>query len=137
FIEQVTPTRFVVRDARVKEEVVTSTGNRDRVELDRAELAEDLEHTGETSLDRSRRGERVPGNEKTARGLGGDVHVADASDPDGRRDVAAPRASRRAPAVVPTRRTPRTPRSDRPGPLHRRGRSDRRAEVPPYPPARS
>jgi hypothetical protein len=42
FVELVAPRRVVVRDARVKHEVVAPAGDRDRVELDRAEPAEDL-----------------------------------------------------------------------------------------------
>ena len=63
----------------MQHEVVAPTGNRERVELDRAELAEDLEHAVEASLERARRREEVPGYEKTARGLSGDLHLEDAS----------------------------------------------------------
>jgi len=66
----------------VQHEVVAPTGNRERVELDRAELAEDLEHGVGASLERSRRREEVAGNEKTARGFSGDLHPEDASRPD-------------------------------------------------------
>ena len=85
-VELVAPAGLVVGDARVQHEVVGPAGNRERVELDRPELAEDLEHGVEASLERSRRREEVPGDEKTARGLGGDLHTEDANDPD----VAAP-----------------------------------------------
>ena len=44
-------TRLVVGDARVQHEVVAPAGNRDRVELDRAEPAEDLEDGVEASLE--------------------------------------------------------------------------------------
>ena len=47
-----------------------------RVELDRAEPAEDLEHGVGASLERPRRREDVPGDEKAARGLSGDLHAA-------------------------------------------------------------
>jgi hypothetical protein len=66
----------------VQHEVVAPTGNRERVELDRPELAEDLEHGARASLERSRRREEVPGNEKTARGRSRDPHPEDASYPD-------------------------------------------------------
>jgi hypothetical protein len=66
----------------VQHEVVVPTGNCERVELDRAERAEDLEHGVGASLERPRRREEVPGDEKTARVLGGDPHPEDASYPD-------------------------------------------------------
>src|SRR5439155_9918298 len=88
FVEQIAPVGLVVGDARVQHEVVVPAGNRERVELDRAELAEDLEHGAGASLERPRRREEVPGDEKTARGLSGDPHPEDASYPD----VDAPRA---------------------------------------------
>ena len=81
-VEQVAPSRVVVRDARVQHEVVAPPRDGDRVELDRAELAEDLEHGVGASLERSRRREEVPRNEETARGLSGDPHPEDASYPD-------------------------------------------------------
>jgi len=68
----------------VQHEVVAPTGNRERVELDRAELAEDLEHGVGASLERSRGREELPGNEKAARGRGGGPHREDASDPNTR-----------------------------------------------------
>ena len=77
-VEEVAPAGVVVGDARVQHEVVAPTGDRERVELDRAESAEDLEHGVGASLERSRRREEVPGDEKTARGLGGDPHAEDA-----------------------------------------------------------
>jgi hypothetical protein len=63
----------------VQHEVVASTGNRERVELDRAELAEDLEHGVGAALERPGGREKVPGDEKTASGLSGNRHPADAS----------------------------------------------------------
>ena len=78
-VEQVAPGGVVVGDARVQHEVVAPAGNRERVELDRAELAEDLEHGVGASLERPRRREAVPRDEKTAGGLGGDLHPADAT----------------------------------------------------------
>ena len=78
-VEKVAPAGLVVRDARVQHEVVAPTGDRQGVELDRAESAEDLEHGLWAALERSRRREEVPGDEKAARGLGGDLHAKDAS----------------------------------------------------------
>jgi hypothetical protein len=63
----------------VKHEVVVPTGNGQRVELDRAELAEDLEHGSGPSLERPRRREKLTGNEKAPRSLSGDPHRRDAS----------------------------------------------------------
>src|SRR5437879_5454957 len=44
FVERVAPGGVVVGDPRMQHEIVAPTGNRERVELDRPELAEDLEH---------------------------------------------------------------------------------------------
>ena len=66
----------------MQHEVVAPTGDRQRVELDRAESSEDLEHGVGPSLERSRRREEVPGDEKAARGLSGDPHAEDASYAD-------------------------------------------------------
>lgn len=63
----------------MQHEVVAPTGDREWVELNRAELAEDLEYGAGAALERSRRREEVPGNEKTARGLSADPHPEDAS----------------------------------------------------------
>ena len=82
FVESVAPTGLVIGDARVQHEVVAPTGDRQGVELDRAEPAEDLEHGLGASLEGSRRREEVPGDEKTARGFGGDPHAEDASYAD-------------------------------------------------------
>ena len=73
-VQQLAPGGFVLGDPRVQHEVVCAAGNRDGVELDRAEPAEDLEHRIGASLERSRRCEEAPGNEKAARGLSGDFH---------------------------------------------------------------
>ena len=43
-VEQVAPGGVVLGHARVQDEVVGATGDRERIELDRAEPAEDLEH---------------------------------------------------------------------------------------------
>jgi hypothetical protein len=87
FVEEVARAGVVVGDACVQHEVVASTGNRKRVELDRAEPPEDVEHRTGASLDGPRRREEVARDEKTARCLGGRPHRADANDPR-RRDSA-------------------------------------------------
>ena len=51
FVELVAPSGVVVRNARVQHEVVIPPGDRERVELDRAELEEDLEHCTGASLE--------------------------------------------------------------------------------------
>ena len=79
-VELVAPAGLVVLHARVQHEVVRPAGDRDRVELDRPEPAEHLEHAVEASLERSRRREEVPGDEEPARGFSGDLHARDASD---------------------------------------------------------
>ncbi len=56
-----------------------ATGNRERIELDRAETTEDLEHGLRPSLERTRGSERVARDEKATCGLGGDPHAEDAS----------------------------------------------------------
>jgi hypothetical protein len=61
---------------------VAPAGDRERVELDRPERAEDGEHNVGASLERARRGEEVPCEEEAACALGGDLHPEDASDSD-------------------------------------------------------
>ena len=92
FVQQLAPGGLVVGDPRVQHEVVRAAGNRDRVELDRAEPAEDLEHGIGASLERSRWCEEAPGDEKAARGLSGDLH--------GQESIRERRDSTRDPATV-------------------------------------
>ena len=56
-----------------------ATGYRERIELDRAETTEDLEHRGRPSLERTRGSERVARDEKATCGLSGDPHTENAS----------------------------------------------------------
>ena len=58
----------------MQDEVVGATGNRERIELDRAETTEDLEHGLRPSLERTRGSERVARDEKATCGLGSDSH---------------------------------------------------------------
>jgi len=69
----------------VQHEVVVPAGDRDRVELDRPELPEDLEHPVEASRERPRGREEVPRDEKATRRLGSDPHPEDTSLYAGRR----------------------------------------------------
>ena len=73
-VEQVAPGGVVVGHARVQDEVVGAAGDRKRIELDRAETTEDLEHRVGPSFERTRRTERVARDEKAACGLTGDPH---------------------------------------------------------------
>ena len=79
-VEQVAPGGVVLGHARVQHEVVAPTGNRERIELDRAQSAEDIEHGVWSSLERTRRRERVARDEEATRGLGSDLHAEDASE---------------------------------------------------------
>ena len=79
FVEHVAPGGLVAGDARVQHEVVAPAGDRDRVELDRPELPEDLEHPVEASRERPRRREEVPRDEKATRRLSSDLHPQDTS----------------------------------------------------------
>jgi len=63
----------------VQHEVVAPAGGRDRVELDRPEHPEDLEHRVEASRERPRRREEVPCDEKATRRLSSDLHLEDTS----------------------------------------------------------
>src|SRR5439155_1173889 len=68
------PGRLVVGDASVEHEVVVPARDRQRVELDRAEPAEDLEHGVGASHDRARGREQVARNEEAPCGVGSDFH---------------------------------------------------------------
>jgi hypothetical protein len=62
----------------MQHEVVVPTGNRERIELDRPESAEDLEHAVGSSLERTRRRKRLARDEKATRGLSSDPHAENA-----------------------------------------------------------
>jgi hypothetical protein len=76
FIEHVAPGGLVPGDTRVQHDVVVPAGDRDRVELDRPELAKDLQHSFGTSRERPRRREEVPRDQKATRRLSSDLHGA-------------------------------------------------------------
>lgn len=63
----------------VQHEVVIPAGDRDRVELDRPELAQDLQHGLGASHERPRRREEVPRDEKATRRLSSNLHPQDTS----------------------------------------------------------
>ena len=77
-VEELAPGRVVLGHARVQHEVMAPTGDRKRIELDRARSAEDTEHGVGSSLERTRRRERVARDEEATRGLGSDPHAEDA-----------------------------------------------------------
>ena len=77
-VEQVAPGGVVLGHARVQHEVVVPTGNRERIELDRPQPSEDLEHGIWSSLERTRRRERVARHEEATCGLSSDPHAEDA-----------------------------------------------------------
>ncbi len=62
----------------MQHEVMAPTGNRERIELDRAPAPEDTEHGVRSSLERTRRRERVARHEEATCGLSGDPHAEDA-----------------------------------------------------------
>ena len=75
---------------------MVATGNREGVELDRAEPTEDLEHGVGSPVERARRRESVVGDEKAPRSLSGDPHV------EGRYPVTAAASLARAGVADPT-----------------------------------
>ena len=80
FVQRVAPGGLVAGDARVQHEVVVPAGDRDRVELDRPELPEDLEHAVGASRERPRGREEVPRDEKAPRVLSSDLHAWEAGE---------------------------------------------------------
>ena len=58
---------------------MAASGNRQRVELNRPEPTEDLEHCVRPSLERTCRRERVARDEKAPCGLSRDPHAEDAT----------------------------------------------------------
>src|SRR6476620_8497313 len=79
FIEHIAPGGLVAGDARVQHEVVVPAGDRNRAELDRPELPEDLEHPVGAARERPRRREEMARKEKTTCLLSGDLHPQDTS----------------------------------------------------------
>src|ERR671919_1570500 len=73
-VELVAPRGVVAGDARVEHEIVRAAGDIDRVELDRPEPAEHLEHAVAAPFERARRREQVARDEEAAGGLGRDFH---------------------------------------------------------------
>jgi hypothetical protein len=77
FVKKVAPGRVVIGDAGVEDEIVVPAGHGERVELDRAEPAENLEHCIGSAFERARGREQVVRDEEATRGLGGDLHGQD------------------------------------------------------------
>ena len=102
-VEQVAPGGVVVGHARVQEEIVGAPGDRERIELDRAQATEDLEHGVRPSLERPCWSKRVARDEKAACGLSSDAHAETLTSRQ------ASRASSCRAAEQPARRTPDQP----------------------------
>ena len=81
--EILAPGRVVVGDARMQHEIVIAARDRQRVELDRAEPAEDLAHRLQTTGNGSRRREQVARDEEASCGFGGDLHLRRLTTPWG------------------------------------------------------
>jgi hypothetical protein len=77
FVELVAPRGLVAGDARVQHEVVVAARYRDRVELDRAERPEHLDHSVKASRNRPRGCKEVSRDEEATCGLSGDLHFQD------------------------------------------------------------
>jgi len=73
-VELVAPGGLVAGYARVEHQVVVPARDRDRVELDRAELPDHLEHRVGASFQRARGRQEVPRDEEAAGRLGADLH---------------------------------------------------------------
>ena len=73
-VEEIAPGGVVVGDAGVQHEVMVPPGHGKRVELDRSESAEDLEHCVRPSVQRARRRKCVARDEKTTCVLSSDPH---------------------------------------------------------------
>jgi hypothetical protein len=73
-VEELAPCGLVVRDARVQHEVVVPAGDGKRVELERPEPANDLEHCVRAALEGACGCEELARDEEAPRGLGGDLH---------------------------------------------------------------
>ena len=80
-VERVAPGGVVAGDPRVEHQIVVAPRDRQRVELDRTEPTEDLEHPVGATLDRTRGREQLPGDEEPPCGVGGNVHGRDATRP--------------------------------------------------------
>ena len=77
----VAPRRLVSRDAGMQYQVVVAAGHRDRIELDRPQSPQDVEHAVDSPRDRPRRREEVPSEKKTTRRIGRDPHPTNPSGP--------------------------------------------------------
>jgi hypothetical protein len=94
-VEEVAPCWVVIGNAGVEDEIVIPAGHGERVELDRAEPAEDLEHCIGPASERSRGREKVVRDEEAPRGSA--VTFTDKTLPDGSSPVpGSPRVLRKA-----------------------------------------
>ena len=74
-VEGVAPGRLVARNACVEHEVVIAPGHRERVEDNRAEAMEHLEHGLPAAFQRAGGREELPRDEEAPRCLGADLHA--------------------------------------------------------------
>jgi hypothetical protein len=79
FVERVAPGWVVLGDACVEHEVVVPAGDRDRIELDRSEPPQDLEHRLRPPFHRPRGREELPREEEAPRRIGRNLHGHDAT----------------------------------------------------------
>ena len=79
FVEQIAPGGLVAGDSRVQHEVVVPAGDRDRVELDRPELPDDLDYPAGASRDRACGREKMPRDKEATRRPSSDFHPEDTS----------------------------------------------------------
>jgi hypothetical protein len=80
-VEHVAPRGVVAGDPRVEHQIVVAPRDRQRVELDRTEPTEDLEHPVGATLDRTRGREHLPGDQEPPCSVSGNVHERDATRP--------------------------------------------------------
>src|SRR4029079_9276960 len=81
FIELVAPGRVVARNTSVQHQVMIPAGDRDRVELDRPESTDHLEHAFGAARYRSGGCEEVPRDEKATGRVSSHFHEEDTSVP--------------------------------------------------------
>ena len=79
FVEAVAPDGVVAGDARVEHDVVASARSRDRVVLDGAEPAEEVDYGVGPALQRPGGRQQVARDEKAARVVRRDLHGRDAT----------------------------------------------------------
>jgi hypothetical protein len=102
-VKEAAPRGLVFGNAGVEDEVVVPAGHGERVELDRAEPTEDLEHRIESASERPRGREQVVRDEEATRDLGGHLHGHDANPVLPRSRISLARSLRRSRILVRSR----------------------------------